>query len=306
MYRQAALRATHQQLRAFEVAARLLSVTRAAEELHISQPTVSIQLRELAENVGMPLFDLQGRRLQLTQAGEELLETVREVFAAWNRFESRIAELKGVHRGTLRLAAVTTAEYLLPQLLGPFCEAYPGVEVQLAVENRAAIIERLDKNLDDLTVMMLPPNDERLRTLPFMESPLVVIAAQGHRLQGKKLSLASMKGERWLLRETGSGGRQMVEEHFAREGFSPRIAMALGSNEAIKHAVAGGLGITVLSRHALGRDPSTQGLVELNVKGFPLPGEFCFVMREGRRLSPAAEAFLQFAKEQLSQHKQAH
>jgi DNA-binding transcriptional LysR family regulator len=297
MYRQAALRATNQQLRAFEATARLLSVTRAAEELHIAQPTVSLQLRELAENVGMPLFEQQGRRLHLTQAGEELQETVREVFSLWTRFESRIAELKGVHRGTLRLAAVTTAEYLLPQLLGPFCEAYPGVEVQLAVENRATILQRLDKSVDDLTVMMLPPEDERLRTLPFMESPLVVIAAKGHRLEkGKRLTLASLSEERWLLRETGSGGRQMVEAHFAREGFSPRIAMALGSNEAIKHAVAGGLGITVLSRHALGRDPAAQGLVELKVQGFPLPGKFSFVMREGRRLSPAAEAFLQFVR----------
>ena len=301
MYRQAALRATNQQLRAFEATARLLSVTRAAEELHIAQPTVSLQLRDLADNVGMPLFEQQGRRLQLTQAGDELQETVREVFNLWTRFESRIAELKGAHRGTLRLAAVTTAEYLLPQLLGPFCEAYPGVEVQLAVENRATIVQRLDKSMDDLTVMMMPPDDERLRTLPFMESPLVVIAAKGHRLeQRKRLTLDSLKDERWLLRETGSGGRQMVEAHFAREGFNPRIAMALGSNEAIKHAVAGGLGITVLSRHALGRDPATQGLVELKVQGFPLPGQFSFVMREGRRLSPAAEAFLQFVREQLS------
>ena len=153
----AILRATTQQLRAFEATARLLSVTRAAEELGIAQPTVSLQLRELVGHVGMPLFEQQGRRLHLTEAGEELLESVREVFAVWSRFESRIAELKGVHRGTLRLAAVTTAEYLLPQLLGPFCEAYPGVEVQLAVENRATILQRLDKSLDDLTVMMLPP-----------------------------------------------------------------------------------------------------------------------------------------------------
>ena len=314
MPKSAMLRATRQQLWAFEATARLLSVTRAAEELGIAQPTVSLQLRDLAGHVGMPLFEQQGRQLHLTEAGEELVEASRELFALWGRFESRIAQLKGVHRGTLRLAAVTTAEYLLPQLLGPFCEAYPGVEVQLAVENRATIIQRLDKSLDDLTVMMLPPKDERLRTLPFMESPLVVIAAKGHRLEhdlkhrlergtkkGMQLTLASLKDERWLLRETGSGGRQMVEEHFASEGFMPRIAMALGSNEAIKHAVAGGLGITVLSRHALGNNPAAMGLVELPVQGFPLPGEFCFVMRDGRRLSPAAEAFLQFAREQLSQ-----
>jgi DNA-binding transcriptional LysR family regulator len=299
----AILKATSQQLRAFEATARLLSVTRAAEELGLAQPTVSLQLRELAGHVGVPLFEQQGRRLHLTEAGEELQESVREVLSVWRRFDSRIAELKGVHRGTLRLAAVTTAEYLLPQLLGPFCEAYPGVEVQLAVENRATIIQRLDKSVDDLTVMMLPPVDERLRTLPFMESPLVVIAAKGHRLEGRKrLTLASLQEERWLLRENGSGGRQMVEAHFAREGFSPRIAMALGSNEAIKHAVAGGLGITVLSRHALGRNPAAQGLIELPVQGFPLPGEFCFVMREGRRLSPVAEAFLHFVREKLSRH----
>jgi DNA-binding transcriptional LysR family regulator len=145
---------------------------------------VSLQLRELAGHVGMPLFEQQGRRLHLTEAGEELAGSPHvSCLLVWGRFESRIAELKGVHRGTLRLAAVTTAEYLLPQLLGPFCEAYPGVEVQLAVENRATILQRLDKSLDDLTVMMLPPEDERLRTLPFMESPLVVIAAKGHRLE---------------------------------------------------------------------------------------------------------------------------
>lgn len=299
MYRQSLLRATHQQLRTFEATARLLSMTRAAEELHISQPTVSLQLRELADNIGLPLFEQQGRRLRLTGAGEELLETVREVFASWARFESRIAELKGVHRGTLRLAAVTTAEYLLPRLLGPFCAAYPGVEVQLAVENRATIVGRLDKGLDDLTVMMIPPDDQRLRVLPFVENPLVVIAARGHRLEGRAITLADLAEERWLLREQGSGGRQIVEAHFAREGFSPRIAMALGSNEAIKQAVAGGLGITALSRHALGPDPALVGLTELRVAGFPLPGRFSFVMREGRRLSPAAEAFLAFAREQL-------
>lgn len=297
MHRRALIRATTQQLLAFDTAARLLSMTRAAAELHTSQPTVSLQLRELAESVGLPLFEQQGKRLALTEAGRELQETVREIFASWSRFEARIAELQGVKRGTLRLAAVTTAEYLLPQLLGPFCDAYPGVEVELAVENRRTILERLQQDRDDLTVIMVPPEDRRLRVLPFVDNPLVVIAAAGHRLAGRRCTLRQLQDERWLLREPGSGGRLIVEAHFAQEGFAPRVAMALGSNEAIKHAVQGGLGITVLSRHALA---GSQGLVELKVKGFPLAGQFSFVMREGRRLSPAAEAFLQFAQQRVA------
>jgi DNA-binding transcriptional LysR family regulator len=294
MHRQATIRATNQQLLAFETTARLLSVTQAARELNTSQPTVSVQLRELAESVGLPLFEQEGRRLRLTEAGRELQETVREIFAGWARFESRIAELQGVQRGTLRLAAVTTAEYLLPQLLGPFCDAYPGVDVELAVENRRTILERLEQDRDDLTVIMVPPEDPRLRVLPFVDNPLVVIAAAGHRLAGRRCTLKQLQGERWLLREPGSGGRLIVEAHFEQAGFAPRVAMALGSNEAIKHAVAGGLGVTVLSRHAL---EGSEGLVELRVAGFPLPGQFSFVMREGRRLSPAADAFLRFAQE---------
>lgn len=300
MHRQALIRATHQQLLAFETTARLLSMTRAAEELNTSQPTVSLQLKELAENVGLPLFELHGRRLALTEAGRELQETVREIFASWGRFEARIAELQGVKRGTLRLAAVTTAEYLLPQLLGPFCDLYPGIEVELTVENRHTLLERMAQDRDDLTVIMLPPEDRRLRVVPFVDSPLVVVAAAGHRLAGQRCSLKQLQAERWLLREPGSGGRQIVEAHFAKEGFTPRVAMALGSNEALKHAVEGGLGITVLSRHALA---GSEGLVELEVKGFPLEAHFSFVMREGRRLSPAAEAFLAFARHAVAAQK---
>lgn len=296
MHKQALIRATNQQLLAFETTARLLSMTAAARELNTSQPTVSIQLRELAESVGLPLFEQQGKKLALTEAGRELQETVREMFASWSRFESRIAELQGLRRGTLRLAAVTTAEYLLPQLLGPFCDAHPGVEVELAVENRSTILQRLERDMDDLTVIMVPPEDGRLRVVPFVDNPLVVIAAAGHRLAGKKCSLKQLEEERWLLREPGSGGRLIVEAHFGKEDFRPRVAMALGSNEAIKHAVAGGLGVTVLSRHAL---EGSEGLVELKVTGFPLAGRFSFVMREGRRLSPAAEAFLQFAQKMV-------
>ena len=201
---------------------------------------------------------------------------------------------KGLQTGRLRLAAVTTAEYLLPQLLGPFCDLHPAIDVELVVENRRTLLDRLEQDNDDLTVIMIPPDDARFRVLPFRDSPLVVIAAKGHRFAGKRCRLSQLENDRWLLREPGSGGRLMVEAHFSEKEFTPRSTMSLGSNEAIKHAVAGGLGIAVLSRHALDDSPD---VIELQVAGFPLAGQFCFVSREGRRLSPAAEAFLHYAQQ---------
>lgn len=300
MHKHSLLRATLQQLRAFEASARLLSITGAAESLHTSQPTVSIQLKELAENIGLPLFDYQGKQLRLTEAGRELQITVRDIFATWELFESRIAELKGLQRGRLRLAAVTTAEYLLPQLLGPFCQKFPGIEVELVVENRDVISQRIEQGLDDLTMMTVIPAQLKLQVWPFVENPLVVIAS-AHSPFAKQglIKLPELIHERWLLREEGSGGRELVEAHFEKKKFHPAVTLSMGSNEAIKHAVAGGLGLSILSRHTLGGNPAAHGLRELNVAGFPIPGHFNFVLREGRRLSPVAQAFLEFAQQRV-------
>jgi LysR family transcriptional regulator, low CO2-responsive transcriptional regulator len=318
------LRITPQQLKAFEATARLGSVTRAAEALHVTQPTVSVQLRELAEAVGEPLFEPFGRRIRLTQAGESMQQTVAELSMCWQRFESRLAEIHGLVRGRLRIAAVTTAEYFVPDLLGPFAAAHPGVSIELAVENRDRVIDRLQRNLDDLAVMMLPPEDLPLERAPFLDNPLVVIAAANHPFaqSEKSVSLSKLANERWLLREAGSGTRMSAEQRFAERGFSPNVAMSLGSNEAIKHAVRAGLGIAVLSRLAVTQELAASsnakpmssrrtnanaavasGIVELKVSGFPIARQWSVVWRRDQPLSAAAKRFVEYL--QGTKHAQA-
>jgi DNA-binding transcriptional LysR family regulator len=292
-----------QQLRAFEAVARLGSVTAAAAELHVTQPTVSVQLRELSVAVGEPLFEPAGRKLRLTQAGEALQQTVGELMSCWARFDARLAEIHGLLRGRLRLAAVTTAEYFVPDLVGPFAAAHPGVEIDLAVENRDRVIQRLERAEDDLAVMMLPPSSLPLERVPFLDNPLVVIAPAGHRLAGRRVRLDQLAGERWLMREPGSGTRRVAEEHFAAKGFAPNVAMSLGSNEAIKHAVAAGLGVAVVSELvvqapaavATGLAPS--GLAVLQVAGFPIRRRWSVVWRRDQALTAAARRFVAYLQE---------
>ena len=291
------LRISAQQLRCFEATARLLSVTRAAQELHVTQPTVSVQLRELAQAIGEPLLELHGRRLRLTQAGEALQQTVTELRECWQRFDTRLGEMRGLTRGRLRIAAVTTAEYFVPDLLGPFAAAHPGVDIELTVENRDRVVERLARGADDLAVMMLPPADLPLHSEPFVDNPLVVIAAADHPLAGRRLRLDALAQERWLMREPGSGTRTVAENHFAAAGFAPRVAMSLGSNEAIKHAVAAGLGIAVLSqlavRNELAGRPGAVRLTVLRVAGFPIRRHWSVVWRQDLPHTAAARRLVE-------------
>jgi DNA-binding transcriptional LysR family regulator len=286
-------RASSQQLRCFEAAARLLSVTSAARELHVSQPTVSVQLRKLSELVGEPLFQAVGRRIQLTEAGAALQEAVAQVHACWQHFEARMGEIHGLVRGKLRIAAVTTAEYFVPDLLGTFAASHPGVDIDIAVQNKDQVVERLARGIDDLSVMMLPPLELPLQSLPFLENPLVVVAAPTHPRAGRRCGLRSVADERWLMREPGSGTRSVAEEHFAKAGVQPRIAMSLGSNEAIKHAVAAGLGIAVLSRLAVKTELASGRLAEIPVQGFPLRRRWHVVWRSDRPQTLAARTMVQ-------------
>jgi len=292
-------RITPQQLRAFEAVARLGSVTRAAQELHVTQPTVSVQLRELARAVGEPLFETVGRRIRLTQVGEILQHTTGDIEDCWLRFESHLAEIRGLVRGRLRIASVTTAEYFVPDLVGPFAREHPGVEIDLSVENRDRVVERLYRGDDDLAVMMLPPADLPLESAPILDNPLVVIAPAAHALAGRKLRLPQLAGERWLMREPGSGTRLVAEQHFAEAGFTPRIAMSLGSNEAIKHAVAAGLGVAVISRLVVESSAPAQrmggvGLVVLDVARFPIRRRWSVVWRKDRLRTLAARRFVEY------------
>lgn len=292
------LRITPQQLRAFETTARLLSVTRAAEAMHLSQPTVSVQLKELAGAIGEPLFEYSGRKLRLTQTGETLQQTVAKLIDCWQHFEANLNEQRGLVRGHLRIAAVTTAEYFVPDLIGPFAAAHPGVEFELCIENRDRVVQRLQQRSDDLVVMMLPPQDLPLRSLPFLDNPLIVLAGSGHPLAGKGLKLGDLAEERWLMREPGSGTRRVAEQHFAEAEFKPKIAMSLGSNEAIKHSVAAGLGIAVISRLAVSQsgqsDLAAAGLTELQVRGFPIERRWSLVWRSDHPLSATAKRFVSY------------
>jgi LysR family transcriptional regulator, low CO2-responsive transcriptional regulator len=293
-------RATLQQLRSFEAVARLHGVGRAAQALHLAQPTVSTQLKELSQAVGLVLFEPEGRGLRLTPHGELLLDTARQMFALWRRFEEQAGEMQGLKRGRLRIAAVTTAEYFLPDLLGPFAQTYPGIDIALAVENRDAVVQRLARGDDELAAMMLPPAELPLARWPFLENPLVVIAPRGHALaQRQRLTLARVVREPRLTREPGSGTRQATDQFLAQRGVDWPPRMALGSNEAIKHAVAAGLGLAVVSRHTLGRDPARDGLVELKVAGFPIRRMWHLVWRSDRRLSLPAQAFLEDLRRRL-------
>ncbi len=287
------MKVTFHQMEVFECVARRLSFTRAAEELGLAQPTVSAQVRQLTDAVGLPLFEQFGKSVQLTAAGRELFATTRELLATWSRFEMTVADLTGIKRGDLKVACATTAKYFTPDLLGPFCAAHPEVEIELAIANHDTLVERLKRHDDDLTIMTLPPDDLNLERIPFRDNPLVCVASTSHELaQQKGLTLADLRNERFIMREAGSGTRYRLEQFFAARGFKPKVRMELGSNEAIKHVVAAGLGISVLSRESLDVSPELDRLAVLDLEGFPLQDEWVAVVVRGRRLSPVAAAFL--------------
>ncbi len=286
------MKVTFHQLEVFDCVARRLSFTRAAEELSLSQPTVSAQMRQLSDEVGLPLFEQIGKTISLTDAGRELLAASRGVFDTWSRFEMTIADMRGLKRGMLRVACVTTAKYFVPALLGPFCANYPEVEIRLEIANRETLVGRLRNNQDDLYIMMLPPEDLDVEKTSFRDNPLVVVAPAGHALAGRPgVELKRLRDERFVMRESGAGTRIRVDRFFNEAGFVPKVRMELSSNEAIKHAVAAGLGISVLSRNALDVDPLLDGLAVVDVEGFPLADDWYFVYLRGKRLSVVARAF---------------
>ncbi|MFA7431806.1 MAG: LysR substrate-binding domain-containing protein [Rhodospirillaceae bacterium] len=285
---------TVHQLRIFQAIVQHGSFSRAADALHLTQPTVSMQIRKVADAVGLPLFEQVGRRLVLTEAGTALLRLSREIFNSLDRFDQTVADLKGLRSGRLRLAAVTSAEYFLPRLLGPFCNLYPGIEVALEVGNRERILERLRGATDDLYVFGQPPDDADVIARPFLENPLVVVGPAGHRLAGRDpVALAALSAEPFLLREAGSGTRTAAERAFREAGVRLTLRMELGSNEAIKQGILGGLGLGVLSRHAI---EGSHNLVELPVEGFPIHRQWFLAWPTGRPLSPAARALVDHLK----------
>lgn len=288
---------TFRQLETFLEVAERLNVTEAARALHLAQPSVSTQIAKLEKALGMKLFEQLGKRLYLTDAGSEVQSGAQEIFDALNRLEMRLAQLNGLTVGQLRLGAVTTAKYLVPRLLGPFCRQYPQVEVQLNIANRSEVIRRLENNCDDLYVFSQPPKNLDLVAIPLAENPLVVIAPAGHRFTGQRVSWEQIAAEPFLSREPGSGTRLAIEEHFAQFGWSLKPQMTIESNEAIKESVAAGLGIAILSRHTL-IHTAPGNLVELDVVGFPIPNRWYLVRWRTKNPSPVAQAFAAFVDDE--------
>ena len=288
---------TLRQLQAFEAVARLRSFSRAAEEMHVTQPTVSKQIRLLHEQVGLPLLEQLGKKVFLTEAGEKLHVTCADWLETWGRFEQTIADLKGLKQGRLKISTVTTAKYFMPRILGPFCAQYPGIDISLEVINRTRLLERLTRNEDDLYVMGVPPEGLDIESEAFMDNPLVVLAPAQHRLAGRKrIPFSELAKENFLARERGSGTRMTTERVFQDRNTELRIKMDLGSNEAIKQAVAGGLGLALLSSSTLNLDPSQTELAILDVEGFPIMRSWYVVRSKGKQLSVVAATFQEFLR----------
>jgi DNA-binding transcriptional LysR family regulator len=296
---------TFRQLRLFLALAETGSVSGAARAMHVTQPTASMQLREISESVGLPLYEVVSRRVHLTEAGLELARTARLMADEWEAFGQRMDGLKGLTRGRLKVAVVSTAKYFIPRLLGRFCSQHPDIDISLEVLNRDGVVGRLRENLDDLYVMSRPPIDADLQDDVFLPNPLVLIASKTHPLARQHgLALQSLRGTRFILREQGSGTRLATDEHFRKQRFTPDQRLELGSNEAVREAVAGDLGVAVISVHALSERPGAQGVTILDVQGFPIQSQWHIVYPRGKRLSPIAQVFRQHLLVQAGQWAQ--
>lgn len=292
--------ATLHQLRVFEAAARHSSFTRAAEELFLTQPTISMQIKQLTKSVGIPLFEQVGKRLYLTEAGRELFATCQEIFNTFAQFEMKVADLKGLKQGQLRLAVITTAKYFIPRLLGSFCQLYPGIEISLQVTNHEGILDRMTSNQDDLYIMSQIPEHLDINCEAFLDNPLVVLAPINHPLAlEKNIPISKLTNEAFIMREPGSGTRRAVQQLFDENDVQVKVKLELGSNEAIKQAIAGGLGISVLSRHTL--MPYAEDLTILDVEHFPIKRNWYMVYPNGKQLSIVGRTYFEYLLEAAKQ-----
>jgi LysR family transcriptional regulator, low CO2-responsive transcriptional regulator len=291
---------TLHQLKVFETVARLTSVTRAAAELSLTQPTVSMQIKQLTQNIGVPLFEQIGKKLYLTESGQELLLTCREIFDRLARFEMKVADFQGMKRGKLKLSTITTTKYFIPRALEPFCQLYPGVEIALEITNHERILERLNENLDDLYIISKVPERLDVSLHPFLENPLVVIAHKTHPLaQEKNIPISRLNDEAFIMRERGSGTRAAVEQLFAKHNVSVKVRLELGGNEAIKQAISVGFGLSVLSQHTFTPEGAkSSGLTILDVEHFPIERHWYIVHPTDKQLSIVASTFFDFLQQE--------
>lgn len=286
---------TLRQLKVFEAVARHLNYTRAAQELFLTQPAVSMQVQQLEDSLGVALFEQLGKRIHLTGAGQEVLAYARAITQQLDELEAVLNRIKGLSGGRLRISVATTANYFIPTLLGTFSRRYPDVTVSLDVTNRETLLRQLNDNIVDLVIMGQPPAEIDVEAQAFMENPLVIVAPREHPLaHQKKIPLKRLQEEVFLVREPGSGTRIAMERFFVERGMRLKTGMEVGSNEAIKQSVQARLGLGLLSRATVEQELTLKRLAVLDVAEFPIMRHWYIVHRRGKRLSAPAEAFKQF------------
>ncbi|MBM0106952.1 LysR family transcriptional regulator [Steroidobacter sp. S1-65] len=290
---------TLRQMRVFAAVAQYRSFTRAARELHLTQPAISQQIKLLETEIGLPLLEHVGRQIHLTDAGDELLRYASQVNDLLRDAGESLAAMRGLRRGVLKLGAVSTAKYFAPSLLSAFAPAYPEVTIRFTVGNREEIIQQLASNQIDLVIMGRPPRELVTVAEPFAKHPLVIIASPRHPLANKRrIPLQRLGSERFIIREEGSGTRASMEHVFRERGVPIHPAMEVSSNETIKQAVMAGMGLGFISIHTVGLELATGKLVILNVAGLPLIRDWYVIHLRDKRLSPITAAFRSFLLEQ--------
>ena len=287
--------ATLRQLKVFEAVARHLSFSRAAEELHLTQPAVSIQVKRLEEHAGLPLFEQLGKKIHLTPAGVEMLHSCRAIIQQFREVEDTMAQFKGVSGGTLNVAVISAGDYFFPKLLVQFASLHPGVTLNFNVVNREQLLQQLVDNLTDLAIMVRPPPALDCVNEPFAPHPYVIVAAPDHPLAGRKrIAMSRLVREPFVVRETWSDTWNSMAEAFGQHMGQLNIAMKIRSTETIKQAVIAGMGVSFLSAHTISRELKARSLAVLDVQGFPRMAHWYVVHRRHKRLPPVAQAFRTF------------
>ena len=293
------MHATIQQMRLFEAVARHGSVTRAAEEVHLTQPAVSIQIKRLEENAGLTLFDQIGRKLYLTAAGQEVLEASRKILGEMDHLSDTVDTMRGEVSGPLRVSVVTTAQYFLPHLLGEFVRQHPKVKPYMAVTNRDSMVSRLESYQDDVYIMGHVPESIDVVRFPFVDDNITVVVHPDHPFVGRKaIKLNDLVEERVLVREQGSGTRRATERLLEEHGLAMTPYMELGSAVALKQGVMAGLGVAVLSRYSINQELQLGRLATVDCEAFPLVRPWYAVHQSDRLPSITVRTFLEFLEKE--------
>ncbi len=290
--------ATLRQLQVFDSIARLNSFSRAAEELHLTQPTVSMQVKKLVDILSAPLFERIGGKVYLTDIGKTLHESVREILAQLTLAEQKINHIKGFSGGSVKMSVISTAQYFVPKVIHDFMQSYADVSVILRVGNKETLVERVAQNKDDFYLLGQPPDGLNVESTRIADNPLAFVANSGHPLVGKKLRIEELANEAFLMRETGSGIRAQIEKVFEEKQFQPRIQMVLGGNEVIRLGLLQSLGVTVTAVSTLMKEINAGEISILNVEGFPINRHWYLVYPKGKVLSIAAEELIKLLKEE--------